>query len=99
MDAALRKTHRNVEELLDEKEMVTRRKLVHFCFLKRFSEVRKLTTFSLAKNDHRWVTFIFRKTINASRERLEVDLAGEMGKIQTVLRRSRGERPQAARSC
>ena len=64
VDAALRKTHRNVEELLDEKEMVTRRKLVHFCFLKRFSEVRKLTTFYLAKNDHRWVTFISLKTIN-----------------------------------
>ena len=27
------------------------------------SEVRKLTTFHLAKNDHRWVTFISLKTI------------------------------------
>ena len=26
------------------------------------TEVRKLTTFYLAKNDHRWVTFIFLKT-------------------------------------
>ena len=31
---------------------------VHFCFLKKMSEVRKLTTFYLTKNDHRWVTFI-----------------------------------------
>ena len=35
----------------------------HFCFLKNLSEVRKLTTFYLTKNDHRWVTFIPLKTI------------------------------------
>ena len=34
-----------------------------FCFLKKLSEVRKLTTFYFAKNDHRWVTFISLKTI------------------------------------
>ena len=33
--------------------------------LKKLSEVRKLTTFYAAKNDHRWVTYIFLKTINA----------------------------------
>ena len=29
-----------------------------FCFLKNLSEVRMLTTFYLAKNDHQWVSFI-----------------------------------------
>ena len=33
------------------------------CFLKKLSGVRMLTTFYLAKNDHRWVTFISLKTI------------------------------------
>ena len=36
-----------------------------FCFLKKLSGVRKLTTFYFAKNDHRWVTFISLKTINS----------------------------------
>ena len=36
----------------------------YFCFLKKLSGVRKLTTFYLAKNDHRWVTCISLKTIN-----------------------------------
>ena len=31
---------------------------VHVCFLKKLSGVRMLTTFYLAKNDHRRVTFI-----------------------------------------
>ena len=35
-----------------------RRVATLFCFLKKLSEVRMLTTFCLAKNDHRWVTFI-----------------------------------------
>lgn len=35
-----------------------------FLLLKILSGVRKLTTFYLAKNDHRWVTFIYSKTIN-----------------------------------
>ena len=43
--------------------------LVLFCFLKNLSGMRMLTTFHVAKNDHRWVTFISLKTINASRER------------------------------
>ena len=34
-----------------------------FCFLK--SELRILTTFYLAKNDHRWVMFISLKTIES----------------------------------
>ena len=34
-------------------------------FLKKLSDVRKLTTFYLAENDHRWVTFISLKTINS----------------------------------
>ena len=34
-----------------------------FCFLKNLSEVRMLTTFYSAKNDHRWVTCIPLKTI------------------------------------
>ena len=34
-----------------------------FCFLEKLSEVRTLTTFYFAKNDHRWVTFISLKTI------------------------------------
>ena len=33
--------------------------------LKKMSGVRKLTTFFCAKNDHRWVTFVFLKTINS----------------------------------
>merc|ERR1719506_3453413 len=39
-------------------------------FLKNVSGVRTLTTFYLAKNDHRWVTFISLKTIgvDAARE-------------------------------
>ena len=40
-----------------------RRARAFFCFLKILSGVRMLTTFYLAKNDHRWVTFIFLKTI------------------------------------
>ena len=36
-----------------------------FCFLNILSGVRRLTRFYLAKNDHRWVIFIFLKTINA----------------------------------
>ena len=31
---------------------------LHFCFLKKLSGARKLATFYLAKNDHRWVTSI-----------------------------------------
>ena len=38
---------------------------VHVCFSKKLSGVRMLTTFYLAKNDHRWVTFISLKTIDA----------------------------------
>ena len=34
-----------------------------FCFLKKLSEMRMLTTFYVAKNDHRRVTFICLKTI------------------------------------
>ena len=34
-----------------------------FCFLKKLSGVRKLTTFYLTKNYHRWVTFIALKTV------------------------------------
>ena len=41
-----------------------------FCFLKTLSEVRMLTTFYLAKNDHRWVTFISLNTIKAADRRL-----------------------------
>ena len=37
--------------------------------LKKLSEVRKLTTFYLSKKDHRWVTFIFLKTINSDLQR------------------------------
>ena len=33
------------------------------CFLKKLIGVRKLTTFYVAKNDHRWVTFISLETI------------------------------------
>ena len=36
-----------------------------FCFLEKLSEVRMLTTSYSAKNDHRWVTFISLKTIDA----------------------------------
>ena len=39
-----------------------------FWFLKKLSGVRKLTTFYLAKNDHRWVTFISLNTINSGEE-------------------------------
>ena len=39
-----------------------------FCFLKKMSGVRKLTTFYCAKNDHRWATFIPLKTINSGRK-------------------------------
>ena len=39
-----------------------------FCFLKKLSGVRKLTTFYLAKNDHRWVIFISLKTISSRPE-------------------------------
>ena len=35
-----------------------------FCFLKKLSGMRMLTTLYLTKNDRRWVTFIFLKTIN-----------------------------------
>ena len=35
-----------------------------FLLFEKLSEVRKLTTFYLAKNDHQWVTFISLKTIN-----------------------------------
>ena len=37
-----------------------------FCFLKNLSGVRMLTTFYLAKNDHRWVIFISLKATFAS---------------------------------
>ena len=37
---------------------------VHFLLFETLSEVRKLTTFYLAKNDHRWVTFISLKTMS-----------------------------------
>ena len=43
-----------------------------FCFLKILSEVRILTTFYLAKNDHRWVTFIMLAVSDSS---LGVDLS------------------------
>ena len=33
-----------------------------FLLFEKLSEVRMLTTFYLAKNDHRWVTFLFLKT-------------------------------------
>ena len=45
-----------------------------FCFLKKLSGVRKLTTFYFAKNDHRWVTFISLKTINGATSILNIDL-------------------------
>ena len=41
-----------------------------FCFLKKLSEVRMLTTFYFGKDDHRWVTFISLKTINAQVSRV-----------------------------
>ena len=34
-----------------------------FCFVNNLSELRILTTFYFAKNDHQWVIFIFQKTI------------------------------------
>ena len=37
---------------------------VLFCFSKKWSGVRMLTTFYLVKNDHRWVTYISLKTIH-----------------------------------
>jgi len=37
-----------------------------FLLLRKLSGVRKLTTFYLTKNDHRWVTFISSKTINSA---------------------------------
>ena len=46
----------------------------HFCFLKNLSEVRMLTTFYLAKNDHRWVAFISLKTIKPDGLRVLVTL-------------------------
>ena len=39
------------------------------CFLKKLTGVRKLTTFYLAKSDHRWVKFISLKTINSDLQR------------------------------
>ena len=36
------------------------------CFLNNLSELRILTTFYFAKNDHQWVNFIFLKTITLS---------------------------------
>ena len=38
---------------------------VLFLLFEKLSGVRKLTTFYLAKNDHRWVTFISLKTMTA----------------------------------
>ena len=52
----------------------------HFCFLKKLSGVRTLTTFYIAENDHRWVTFISLKTIGfyaAWFDRPEIDLAAQ----------------------
>ena len=43
--------------------------LRNFCFLKKLIEVRMLTTFYIAKNDHRWVTFISLKTITLANGR------------------------------
>ena len=49
---------------LEAKQVRSRLQFV-FCFLEKMSDVRKLTTFYLAKDDHRWVTFISLKTINS----------------------------------
>ena len=57
--------------------MVRRRALRLFCFLKKLSGVRTLTMFCLAKNDHRWVTFIFLKTINSDARSCPDELPGE----------------------
>ena len=38
-----------------------------FCCLKKLSGVRKLTTFYLAKNGHRWVTFYLARNDQTSR--------------------------------
>ena len=53
----------------DIRRVITRLLRTLFCILKKMSGLRKLPTFYFAKNDHRWVTFICLKTINASRER------------------------------
>ena len=37
-----------------------------FCSLNNLSELRILTTFYFAKNDHQWVIFISLKTIKAA---------------------------------
>ena len=59
---------------------------VDFCFLKKLSGVRKLTTFYLAaKNDHRLVTFISLKTINS-----DLQQEGETGG-----RRPKKKKPRA----
>ena len=42
-----------------------------FCFLKKLSGVRKLTTFYLVKNDHRWVTLIPLKMIRPHLRQLQ----------------------------
>ena len=44
----------------------SRRRAPFFCFLKNLSELRILTTFYPAKNDHQWVNFISPKTIMLS---------------------------------
>ena len=48
-----------------EPQSASRRRGLHVCFLKKLSGVRKLTTFYLTKNDHRWVTCVSLKTINS----------------------------------
>ena len=43
-----------------------RRTSLFFCFLNNLSELRILTTFCLTKIDHRWVIYIFSKTITGT---------------------------------
>ena len=57
-------------------------RLQKHCFLKKLSEVRKLTTLYFAKNDHRWVIFICLKT---SLRGDRVTCGGVAGEVQTNL--------------
>ena len=61
-----------------------------FCFLEKLSEMRKLTTFYLAKNDHRWVTIISLKTIT--------DGSQEEGKLNGRTRMVHSRRASACRT-
>ena len=63
----------------------------------KLSGVRKLTTFYLAKNDHRWVTFISLKTINSDAPHFSCSLVGHFwseGASETLMCVSHSHRHQ-----